>query len=909
MHHAAKLSRVVLLLLLSLLSAVSQMALAKGPIVGGDGPLPTVGEYPDYLIDPKGDFTLDQVRAMELPAHSKRNPSFGWIKDVVWLATDIDKRDDKKYILEIGYPLLDFVTVSIFRDEQLVKTLILGDSVKNSEGVLDSIEPAFYLPEQAGQYRIIMRIATSSSVQAPMKIYDEASFNVKGKNDFLATGIYTGILGIMGFYNLFIFFASRNRAYLSYSLFVFVFLLLQLSLSGHTYHYIWPSHPHISDVMICQGGILATLSMVLFSNQYLGMQKKGPKRKWTVLSVVSMLLATFAVSWVIPYVIAVKLMAVTAVLSVSCMLGTATYQMVKGQREAKFYFVAWSVFITGCVIYIGKQLGLLPVSFVTHYSFKIGSVVEVALLSLALADQLNVMRADLKRANSELKDLNENLEQKVVEKTRDIKSILANLHLGIFQVKNPDHAYIIDSEYSTHLEKMVPDSKLAGANPMQAIFDRTNLSDNDRSMVASVFESSINEDALNFEVNEHTLPRELMIGDRFIEVDWVPVKNENDVIQKILVTMKDVTDLRQYQLAAMKQAREFQTLGEIAQQDATKMQEFIKVCEELFQSSMGQLDWMHPNALALVFRNLHTVKGLARNFDLKSLTNSVHEAEQEIKNLQGKALSPEALAVAQGKIDESYKVFEEYKRINNEVLGREKLADKVVMDKIELRDIQKKLHNIRTLNELKEIESRILFMFEAKLEQVVGDEVALLGSICRSLSKPLPVVLFQNDEYIIPANIKTPIRKAFVHLLRNSMDHGIEGPDERKGKGKEAEGRINIAIEEHDQHLTIRYSDDGRGLALSRILDKAKKQGMVAETQQMSRAEIAELIFASGFSTAEKTTDISGRGVGMDAVRSYIEEVGGTVKIEVLEGGSVDFAPIAFVLTLPYNPMDMAEAS
>jgi chemotaxis protein histidine kinase CheA len=141
------------------------------------------------------------------------------------------------------------------------------------------------------------------------------------------------------------------------------------------------------------------------------------------------------------------------------------------------------------------------------------------------------------------------------------------------------------------------------------------------------------------------------------------------------------------------------------------------------------------------------------------------------------------------------------------------------------------------------------------------------------------------------------------------MDHGIEGPDERKSKGKVAEGCISIAVEEHEQSLVIRYSDDGRGLALTKILEKARKQSLVAEDVQLSRAEIAELIFAAGFSTAEKTTDISGRGVGMDAVRSYIEEVGGSVKLEVLEGGTVDFAPIAFVITLPYKPMDVAEAS
>jgi two-component system, chemotaxis family, sensor kinase CheA len=122
-----------------------------------------------------------------------------------------------------------------------------------------------------------------------------------------------------------------------------------------------------------------------------------------------------------------------------------------------------------------------------------------------------------------------------------------------------------------------------------------------------------------------------------------------------------------------------------------------------------------------------------------------------------------------------------------------------------------------------------------------------------------------------------------THLVRNSVDHGIEKPDVRRAAGKQEAGRLSLSAEHRGGHIVIEVSDDGGGLNRERILSKAKQQGLDV-SDAMPDNEVWQLIFAPGFSTAEAVTDVSGRGVGMDVVKRNITSMGGTVDIRSSKG-------------------------
>jgi two-component system chemotaxis sensor kinase CheA len=133
-----------------------------------------------------------------------------------------------------------------------------------------------------------------------------------------------------------------------------------------------------------------------------------------------------------------------------------------------------------------------------------------------------------------------------------------------------------------------------------------------------------------------------------------------------------------------------------------------------------------------------------------------------------------------------------------------------------------------------------------------------------------------------------------VHLVRNSIDHGIEKPDVRIGRGKTAIGRLRLDACHRGGNICVEVSDDGGGMDPVRILAKARSRGLIGPTETLSDDQVVELIFMPGFSTAETTTDVSGRGVGLDVVRRNVKELGGSIEIRNTPGQGA-----RFIITLP----------
>jgi len=133
-----------------------------------------------------------------------------------------------------------------------------------------------------------------------------------------------------------------------------------------------------------------------------------------------------------------------------------------------------------------------------------------------------------------------------------------------------------------------------------------------------------------------------------------------------------------------------------------------------------------------------------------------------------------------------------------------------------------------------------------------------------------------------------------THLIRNSLDHGLEPPEERLAAGKPVEGTIHLGAAHRSGRIIIEVSDDGRGINRKRVFEKAVERGLIERNAQLSDEQIDQLIFAPGFSTADQVSDVSGRGVGMDVVRKNIQDVGGRVVVQNTPGQGA-----RFVLSLP----------
>lgn len=141
--------------------------------------------------------------------------------------------------------------------------------------------------------------------------------------------------------------------------------------------------------------------------------------------------------------------------------------------------------------------------------------------------------------------------------------------------------------------------------------------------------------------------------------------------------------------------------------------------------------------------------------------------------------------------------------------------------------------------------------------------------------------------------------QVLVHLIRNAADHGLESPEQRAAIGKPREGTIHLSAYHSGQHIVIEVSDDGRGIDPERIREKAVEKGLISReaATQLDREQVYELMFISGFSTAETLSDISGRGVGLDAVKMKVEALGGRISVRSQQGYGTTFS-IQLPLTL-----------
>ncbi len=169
----------------------------------------------------------------------------------------------------------------------------------------------------------------------------------------------------------------------------------------------------------------------------------------------------------------------------------------------------------------------------------------------------------------------------------------------------------------------------------------------------------------------------------------------------------------------------------------------------------------------------------------------------------------------------------------------------------------------------------------------------MVRDLAQRLGKQIELTL-SGEQTELDKTVLEKIGDPLVHLVRNSIDHGIEKPDVRRAAGKDATGSLRLHACHRGGNIAVEVSDDGGGLDKDRILAKARDRGLISATEALTEEQAWDLLFVPGFSTAEHTTDISGRGVGLDVVRRNVKELGGKIEVTSELGKGAKF-----VITLP----------
>ncbi|HET9238452.1 MAG TPA: 7TM diverse intracellular signaling domain-containing protein [Oligoflexus sp.] len=516
--------------------------------------------------------------------------------------------------------------------------------------------------------------------------------------------------------------------------------------------------------------------------------------------------------------------------------------------------------------------------------------------------------------------LNENLEEIVSEKTREIRSILEQIPLGIFLITREGRK--IHKDYSQHLLQLFEVQDLTGRDGLQLLLERSDLEPDQKSQMESVLDAILGEDPLGFALNQATLPRDMVVTRRdgtsmILELGWSPIVDPAGKVEQLLVTLRDMTELRSLELEARGKKEELLLIQELINVPAPIYHRFSSSCRDFLNENRRLINTVHDldkdwEVLKILFINLHTMKGAARSLYFKKMTQVFHSVEQYYASLQKNPDAPWDLGKMNRDLDDAERILDIYDSIHSEKLGRRPSEDKGgSIGHHQARQIHGALEKARQLlrgsgpyEAQALLDGAIAALFSQlyrPLDEVLRSITKGTATLARDLGKHQPDVLINAAGFHVTTHTEELLHKIFIHVLRNSMDHGLEGPEERRHAHKDPAGLLRMDVSMDGKFVCIAYEDDGRGLDVDRIRRIAVKNGLIAPDSARTASEAAELIFLSGLSTSRDTTDISGRGMGMDAIRNFARQAGGDVRIQLLDpkGPEGHLHPFTLEILLP----------
>jgi HAMP domain-containing protein/HPt (histidine-containing phosphotransfer) domain-containing protein len=513
---------------------------------------------------------------------------------------------------------------------------------------------------------------------------------------------------------------------------------------------------------------------------------------------------------------------------------------------------------------------------------------------------------------------NRTLEQKVEErtaelrqKTNDINNMMQNMHQGIFTILPGGK---IHPEYSAYLESIVETKQIANENVMDLLFSNTTLGGNALSQISAALDAILDEDEMMFDFNRHCLVGEFtkIMPDgktKIMEMDWDPITGESGNVDKLMVTLRDVTALRGLQAEADKQKWELDVIGQILSVSSDKFLSFIRDAERFVDENeklITQNNKPVTDVIATLFRNMHTIKGNARIYSFTAITDVAHAAEDTYNEMRKNDATVWDKDKMLAELKATRTMLKTYQTIYTEKLAgnttpglfvEQELLDRFmqILGSVNEKDIssmQKGFKAIKNITEAIGTES---------IHSILDAIINSLPEMANKLGKSTPKVVITDHDLRFLPDIAPVIKNVLTHSFRNSMDHGLETSKERKVHGKPDFGTITVDVNQKGEQIVLQISDDGRGLPVSKLKQKAIQNGTLKPKGELSDHDLSEMIFQSGLSTAESVSDISGRGVGMDAIRKFIEKAGGKVGIQFKQKPDQDseFLPFILNITLP----------
>lgn len=478
-----------------------------------------------------------------------------------------------------------------------------------------------------------------------------------------------------------------------------------------------------------------------------------------------------------------------------------------------------------------------------------------------------------------------NLEERVKSRTAAIKDLMDNTGQGFLSF-GPD--YRINEEYSKAVEQFLQE-EVAGKDALKLLFSER-LDD-----VAKLMDMVFNH-AIGLEVVADIMPKELIRKERILSLEYRWISNPKEQGgDRIMIIITDITQERELEELVRADEEKNLILGKVMN-DKRGFFKFLKDLELQIAKSLVILCQWDDFDIKALFRAIHTIKGNTAIYGLRSISDEANEIEEILNEIvEGKRLfSDEELNTLRERMGRMIQLSKDYLHNLKHVIQPKDYLEAAQLYQVSEEKFQA-LEEAAKSSRSKKLKSAIQDIKRQPIRPLFEKLKDHALALAERLDKPIDVRI-EGGEVELWQEPYEPLFSNLIHLMRNLLDHGIESQEERMQEGKSYMGRIGLKAERDKEGVHLTLSDDGRGIDAEKLRKNAVKKGLLKEEEAhtLSDEESYALIFHSGLSTKESVSDISGRGVGMDAIDVALKEIGGRMSIqsEPLKGSS-------FRITLP----------
>jgi two-component system, NtrC family, sensor kinase len=422
---------------------------ASAPVVFADtAKLVQIGKWLDLYTDKTNSLSINEIVSQPFVTQHEDVPNLQITPYTHWARFTITNTTSlHRLFLEVEYPTIDDISLYEQLKDGSWRVVRLGEFKPFRYRLIDHQNYIFPLRLKTGESKTYyLRLKAGEQAQLPVFLGPEALIYSKNALRNLIFGIYIGIILVMALYNLFIYFSIRDRSYLIYVTYIVCVGLTQASQHGYTFRYLYPNNSWLAmhDTVLIP--ILNGLTAAFFIQSFLHAKEKF-RKGYNLISFVSVAYVGCLIPMFLNYYVVAQIWVQLVALSGSVAALYVGYRVAKtGYVPAKFFLVAWSIFLSGVCIFVLRNFNILPYNDLTYYALQGGSAAEVTLLSFALAYRINIYRQEkeqsqamaleVSKENERLvREQNVTLEKKVIERTVELQQTNDQLSVALSSLK------------------------------------------------------------------------------------------------------------------------------------------------------------------------------------------------------------------------------------------------------------------------------------------------------------------------------------------------------------------------------------------------------------------------------------------------------------------------------------------